>query len=101
MSFFVAISARMSPISARISRRIVRTRFSGSGTGGLLRTNYARRRARARSAMPRLPADDRLLALQPPVIASQRAGAAEHAMTGHDEGNRVAGDRRAHRPRGA
>src|SRR5271170_614461 len=47
-----------------------------------------------------LPADDRLLARQAPVVTGERAGTADNTMTGDDEGNRVASDRRADGARG-
>ena len=49
--------------------------------------------ASSRRLSPRFPADDRLLARQAPMVAGERARAPEHAMTGHDERDRVAADR--------
>ena len=66
----------------------------------VVRAERARPLRSAGADPPGLPADDRLLARQAPVVAGQRARAAEHAMTGDDEGDRVAPDRRADRARG-
>ena len=66
----------------------------------VVRAERARPLRSAGADPPGLPADDRLLARQAPVVAGQRAGATEHAMTGDDEGDRVAPDRRADRARG-
>ncbi len=49
---------------------------------------------------PRLPADDRLLAREPPMVAGERSRAPQHAMTGHDERDRIFPHRGADGARG-
>src|SRR5262249_21751160 len=44
---------------------------------------------------PRLPAEDRALARQTPVIAAEASRFADHPVAWHDEGDRVASDRGA------
>src|SRR5271168_4015001 len=46
---------------------------------------------------PGLPADDRLLSREAPVVAGERARATQYAMTGDYEGDRIAADRGADR----
>ena len=54
--------------------------------------------SRLPGAAPGLPAEDRALARQTPVIAGEAARAADHPVARHHEGDRVAPDRRP-RPR--
>src|ERR687895_1935558 len=51
--------------------------------------------------LPRLPADQRFLARQAPVITAEAAVAAQHAMARHDERDGIASDRRSDRARSA